>query len=130
MWKGQGEEREICCSTYLLILWLIFVCALSGYQTHNLGISGRRLKLGEVERSCNLSASKLLKDTQPSLPSLSPKFPFPVLSSTWLFLSPPFPLKGLDSLQNHSVYVGARWLLLLRVLHFKPLTGCRLKKTD
>ena len=44
---GEREERRhrnICCSTYLCIHWLIFVCALTGEQTHNkIGISGQRL---------------------------------------------------------------------------------------
>ena len=42
---GEGErEREpwICCSTYLCIYWLLLVCALTGDQTSNLGISGQR----------------------------------------------------------------------------------------
>ena len=45
---GKGrEERErkkktsICCSTYLCICWLIPVCALTGDQSHNLGVSGQ-----------------------------------------------------------------------------------------
>ena len=44
--ERRGGERErdrqtlICCSTYLCIHWLILVCALIGYQTHNLGVLG------------------------------------------------------------------------------------------
>ena len=40
--KEEGREREtlICCSTYLCIHWLLLVCALTGDQTCNLGISG------------------------------------------------------------------------------------------
>ena len=31
----------ICCSTYLYIHWLILICALTGDQTHNLGVLGQ-----------------------------------------------------------------------------------------
>ena len=42
--REEGREREtlVCCSPYLCIHWLIFVCALTGDQTHNLGTSGQR----------------------------------------------------------------------------------------
>ena len=39
--EGERErEREICCSTYLCIHWLIPVCALTRDQTLNLGVLG------------------------------------------------------------------------------------------
>ena len=43
---GWGErvcewERELCCFTYLYILWLILVCALMWDRTSNLGVLGR-----------------------------------------------------------------------------------------
>ena len=39
----RHTERKtlIYCSTYLCIHWLVFVCALTGDWTHNLGISGQ-----------------------------------------------------------------------------------------
>ena len=39
--RGWGGEREtsICCFTYLHIHWLLLVCALTGDQTCNLGVS-------------------------------------------------------------------------------------------
>ena len=38
--NGGGREREssMCCSTHLCIHWFLLVCALTGDQTHNLGI--------------------------------------------------------------------------------------------
>ena len=36
--ERERERRLICCSTYLCIHWLIFICALTGDQTHNLGV--------------------------------------------------------------------------------------------
>ena len=42
--KGENEERKreretlICCSTYFCIHWLLLIHALTGDQTHNLGI--------------------------------------------------------------------------------------------
>ena len=39
--REEGRERSICCSTYLCILWLILICALTGGQTCKLGISGQ-----------------------------------------------------------------------------------------
>ena len=36
----RQRETLICCFTYLLIFWLILVCALNGDQTCNLGILG------------------------------------------------------------------------------------------
>ena len=38
--RGKEKETLICFSTYLCIHWLILVCALTGDQTHNLGILG------------------------------------------------------------------------------------------
>ena len=39
--EGERErEREICCSTYLCIHWLLLVCSLTWDLTHNLGIWG------------------------------------------------------------------------------------------
>ena len=41
--KGEKEqERSDCCSTYLCIHWLIFVCVLTEDQTHHLGVLGWR----------------------------------------------------------------------------------------
>ena len=37
----REREREICCSTYSRIHWLILACALTGDQTHSLVISER-----------------------------------------------------------------------------------------
>ena len=38
----MSREREtLTCSIYLCPQWLIPVCALTGHQTRNLGISGR-----------------------------------------------------------------------------------------
>ena len=41
--REERREREtfICCSTYLCIYWLILVRALTGDQTHTLGVSER-----------------------------------------------------------------------------------------
>ena len=39
--KGDRERNSDCCSTYLCIHWLIFTYALTGDQTHNLGILGQ-----------------------------------------------------------------------------------------
>ena len=43
--KKREREREtsICCSTYLCILWLILVCALTRDWSYNLGTSGTTL---------------------------------------------------------------------------------------
>ena len=40
---GREKEKEtlICCSTYLLIHWLILVCVLTGDETRNLGPLGQ-----------------------------------------------------------------------------------------
>ena len=38
--RERKRETSICCSTYLCIHWLILTCALTGDQTHNLGVSG------------------------------------------------------------------------------------------
>ena len=38
--RERGREREICCSIYLRIHWLILVCAMLGDQTCNLGVWG------------------------------------------------------------------------------------------
>ena len=38
MFLSWFSEILVCCSTYLCIHWLIFVCALTRDQTHNLGI--------------------------------------------------------------------------------------------
>ena len=43
--RGRDRERDIktsiCSSTYLCLHWLILVCALTKYQTHNFGVSGQ-----------------------------------------------------------------------------------------
>ena len=35
------QKLLICSSTYLYIHWLILICALTGDQTHNLGVLGQ-----------------------------------------------------------------------------------------
>ena len=42
MKKEKKRETSICCSTYLCIHWLLFVCALTEDRTCNLGVSGQR----------------------------------------------------------------------------------------
>ena len=38
--RERERETPVCCSIYLCINWLLLVCALTGAQTRNLGISG------------------------------------------------------------------------------------------
>lgn len=49
----REREMPVCCSTYLCIPWLIFVCALTGDRAHNLGLSGRC----SSQRSCSARPS-------------------------------------------------------------------------
>ena len=43
LWWERERETSSCCSTYLCIHSLIFVCALTGDRTCNLGVSGAAL---------------------------------------------------------------------------------------
>ena len=42
--RKRERERNICCSTYLCIHWLIFVTCPDGDEdgTHNIGVLGQR----------------------------------------------------------------------------------------
>ena len=50
----------MCCSTYLCIHWLILVCALTGDQTHNLGVLGTMLQPTELPRQGVIPFSEYL----------------------------------------------------------------------
>ena len=39
--KEREKKRSSCCSIYLCTHWLLFICALTRDQTHNLGLSGQ-----------------------------------------------------------------------------------------
>ena len=68
-WFERERERLICCSTSLCIHRLLSVCALTGDQTHNLGVSGWCSNpLSYPARVCNKCLLKvwLLGSTLPS----------------------------------------------------------------
>ena len=71
--EGERErEREICCSTYLWIHWLLLT--LTGYQTLTPGVSGQ----GSNQSSYPARAKTTLEEyrmNSPKPPSASPLFP-------------------------------------------------------
>ena len=59
--EREKKKTSVCCSTYWCIHTLIFVCALTGDWTHNLGVSGGRSDKLRYPARAKLEMSNLVE---------------------------------------------------------------------
>ena len=111
---GRGEkETSNCCSIYLFIHWLIFVCALTGDGTFDLGISGHRSnQLSYLTRASAGILSQNLQEahTFPQGLHLEAMQENSTRRCMFKILPPPGPLQSVHSQNQGSNSLASEWL--------------------